>query len=152
MRKQKMITSNWIDEENARATELAKSGNTTNSRAPILVKNTKQPAPLRRIRSIYIQESHGLAFDKLVFEQKITKGNMWEVVERQDFSQQILPSLYRFERMAKVFFYNKFIAKVLIKLLPEMFICNALSGYLMPNLIESKVAVYYKHVLQKRNP
>ena len=87
-----------------------------------------------------------------LFEQKITKGNMWEVVERQDFSQQILPSLYRFERMAKVFFYNKFIAKVLIKLLPEMFICNALSGYLMPNLIESKVAVYYKHVLQKRNP
>ncbi|NDE19048.1 MAG: hypothetical protein EB000_01190 [Alphaproteobacteria bacterium] len=74
MRKQKMITNNWIDEENARATELVKTGNTTNSRAPLLIKNTKQPTPIRRIRSIYIQESHGLAFDKLVFEQKITKG------------------------------------------------------------------------------
>ena len=74
MRKQKMITNNWIDEENARATELVKTGNTTNSRAPLLIKNTKQPTPIRRIRSIYIQESYGLAFDKLVFEQKITKG------------------------------------------------------------------------------
>ena len=69
-----MITNNWIDEENARATELVKTGNTTNSRAPLLIKNTKQPTPIRRIRSIYIQESYGLAFDKLVFEQKITKG------------------------------------------------------------------------------
>ena len=69
-----MIANNWIDEENARATELVKTGNTTNSRAPLLVKNTKQPTPIRRIRSIYIQESHGLAFDKLVFEQKIAKG------------------------------------------------------------------------------
>ena len=69
-----MITNNWIDEENARATELVKTGNTTNSRAPLLIKNTKQPTPIRRIRSIYIQDSHGLSFDKLVFEQKITKG------------------------------------------------------------------------------
>jgi hypothetical protein len=69
-----MIVNNWIDEENARATELVKTGNTTNSRAPLLVKNPKQPTPIRRIRSIYIQESHSLAFDKLVFEHKITKG------------------------------------------------------------------------------
>ena len=38
-----MIVNNWIDEENARATELVKTGNTTNSRAPLLVKNPKQP-------------------------------------------------------------------------------------------------------------
>ena len=58
MRKQKMIANNWIDEENARATELVKTGNTANSRAPLLIKNPKQPTPIRRIRSIYIQESH----------------------------------------------------------------------------------------------
>lgn len=74
MRKQKIMTNNWIDEENARATELAKTGTTTNTNAPLLVKNTKKTAPVRHIKSIYIQDSYSLAFDKLVFEQKIAKG------------------------------------------------------------------------------
>lgn len=68
------MTDNWIDEENARASELVKTGNTTNNNAPLLVKTTKKPAPARHIKSVYIQDSHSLAFDKLVFEQKIAKG------------------------------------------------------------------------------
>lgn len=74
MRKQKIMTNNWIDEENARANELAKTGTTANNNAPLLVKTTKKPAPVRSIKSIYIQDSYSLAFDKLVFEQKIAKG------------------------------------------------------------------------------
>ena len=74
MRKQKIMTNNWIDEENARASELAKTGATTNNNAPLLVRTTKKPAPVRHIKSIYIQESHSIAFDKLVFQQKIAKG------------------------------------------------------------------------------
>ena len=68
------MTNNWIDEENARASELAKTGATTNNNAPLLVRTTKKTTPVRHIKSIYIQESHSLAFDKLVFEQKIAKG------------------------------------------------------------------------------
>lgn len=69
-----MKSNNWIDEENARANELAKTGTTTNDKAPLLVKEIKKVAPARHIKSIYIQESHSLAFDKLAFEQKIAKG------------------------------------------------------------------------------
>ncbi len=68
------MTNNWIDEENARASELARTGNTTNNNAPLLVKNIRKPAPVRHIKSIYIQDSYSLAFDKLVFQQKIAKG------------------------------------------------------------------------------
>ena len=68
------MTNNWIDEENARASELAKTGTTANNNAPLLVKTTPKNAPVRSIKSIYIQESYSLAFDKLVFEQKIAKG------------------------------------------------------------------------------
>lgn len=68
------MTNNWIDEENARASELAKTGTTANNNAPLLVKTIKKPAPTRHIKSIYIQDSYSLAFDKLVFEQKIAKG------------------------------------------------------------------------------
>ena len=74
MRKQKIMTNNWIDKENARARELVKTGTTANDKAPLLVKNTKKTPPIRHIKSIYIQESYSLAFDKLVFEQKIAKG------------------------------------------------------------------------------
>lgn len=68
------MTNNWIDEENARASELAKTGATTNNNAPLLVRTTKKTTPVRHIKSIYIQESHSIAFDKLVFQQKIAKG------------------------------------------------------------------------------
>jgi len=68
------MTDNWIDEENARATNLAKTGETMNNNAPRLLKATKKPSPVRYIRSIYIQDSYGKAFDKLVFEQKMVKG------------------------------------------------------------------------------
>lgn len=68
------MTNNWIDEENARASELAKTGATANNNAPLLVKTTKKPAPARHIKSIYIQDSYSVAFDKLVFQQKIAKG------------------------------------------------------------------------------
>jgi hypothetical protein len=68
------MTNNWIDEENARASELAKTRTTANNNAPLLVKTTPKNAPIRHIKSIYIQESYSLAFDKLVFEQKIAKG------------------------------------------------------------------------------
>ena len=74
MRKEKIMTNNWIDEENARASHLAKTGTTANDKAPLLVKTTKKPAPSRHIKSVYIQDSYSLAFDKLVFEQKIAKG------------------------------------------------------------------------------
>jgi hypothetical protein len=68
------MTNNWIDEENSRASQLAKTRATANDKAPLLVKTTKKPVPVRHIKSIYIQDSHSLAFDKLVFEQKIAKG------------------------------------------------------------------------------
>ncbi len=74
MRKEKIMTNNWIDEENARASELAKTGTTANNNAPLLVKTTKKTTPPRHIKSIYIQDSYSLAFDKLVFQQKIAKG------------------------------------------------------------------------------
>ena len=68
------MTNNWINEENARATNLAKTRETMNNNAPRLLKATKKPTPVRHIRSIYIQDAHGKAFDKLAFEQKMVKG------------------------------------------------------------------------------
>lgn len=71
------------------------------------------------------------------------------IIKEVNFSVNILPSLYRFEKLARIYFRNPLISKLANRLLPEMFIRNALSGYLMPELIKSEIAGYYMHILQK---
>jgi len=73
----------------------------------------------------------------------------FNIIKEVNFSDNILPSLFRFERLAKIYFQNPILAKIANYLLPEMFIRNALSGYLMPELIKSEIAGYYMHILQK---
>ena len=68
------MSNNWIEEENERAKETAKTGQTTNSNAPRLVVFKKKVRPPRIIKNIYIQELYSRAFDKLVFSQKLQKG------------------------------------------------------------------------------
>jgi hypothetical protein len=68
------MTSNWIEEENARAKDLARTGGTSNNNAPRLVVSKKKVMPTRVVKNLYIQESHIRAFDKLVFSQKMQKG------------------------------------------------------------------------------
>lgn len=68
------MTSSWIEEENTRAKELAKTGGTSNNNAPRLIVSKKKVTPARVVKNLYIQESHIRAFDKLVFSQKMLKG------------------------------------------------------------------------------
>jgi hypothetical protein len=64
----------WINDENNRATDLAKTGETLNNQAPRLVAFKKKTTPLRMVKSIYIQKSHSQRFAKLAFDQKLQNG------------------------------------------------------------------------------
>ena len=68
------MISSWIEQENARAKDLAKTGGTSNNNAPRLIVSKKKVTPARVVKNLYIQESHIRAFDKLVFSQKMLKG------------------------------------------------------------------------------
>jgi hypothetical protein len=68
------MASSWIEEENARAKDLAKTGGTSNNNAPRLILSKKKVTPARVVKNLYIQESHIRAFDTLVFSQKMLKG------------------------------------------------------------------------------
>lgn len=88
-------------------------------------------------------------FDTLQsFNVKI-KNIGFAVLEEKNLSQNILPTLFKFERLASKFFKYKFLQKLLKAILPEKVIRNAFSGYLMPNLIEDEIALYIKHILKK---
>lgn len=88
-------------------------------------------------------------FNKL--ENLRTEAEMsgFKIVKEVNFSDSILPSLFRFEKLANIYFQNPISSKLVNHMLPEMFIRNALSGYLMPELIKSKIAGYYMHILQR---
>lgn len=74
----------------------------------------------------------------------------FEIIEKENLSNNILPTVRRFERLSLIFFRNKSFGKVVKTLLPGMFVRNSISGYLMPVLLENKIAVYYKHILEKK--
>jgi len=96
----------------------------------------------------------GMSVDKFynieTFEQ-LAKSAKLELVKKINFSEQILSSLYRFEKLAKLYFENKAISYIVNMFLPEMFIRNSLAGYLMPDLIKNDLAGYYMHIFKKQN-
>lgn len=95
----------------------------------------------------------GMSVDKFHnvadFEQ-LAESTKLKLVNKIDYSKQILPSLYRFEKLAKVYFEHKTISRIVNKILPEMFIRNSLAGYLMPDLIKNGLAGYYMHIFKKQ--
>ena len=72
----------------------------------------------------------------------------FEIEEEVDYSQEILPSLYRFQKMSKWFFKYPAVAKILKTVSKEVW-GNSIAGYLMPEIIETRICKYYLHVLRK---
>lgn len=69
--------------------------------------------------------------------------NMFKVVFEEDDSFEILPTLRRFEKDARILLsLPNFLSKIILKVFPSEFTYNAIAGYLMPDLIESKIASY----------
>jgi ubiquinone/menaquinone biosynthesis C-methylase UbiE len=83
------------------------------------------------------------------FVEKASKIRL-DVVENEDLSEEILPTVRRFEQKAKIFFKLQIFAKVLLRVLPTKFSYNIISGYLFPTLIEEKLFSYHYTLLQKR--
>lgn len=84
------------------------------------------------------------------FENEIQKVGL-EILEKEDVTEKIVPNVKRFERLAKIFFSLGLLSKLITKIFPDIFVRNTLSAYLMLNLLEDGVAVYYKHILTKRD-
>lgn len=82
------------------------------------------------------------------FEDMVKKSN-FTLLERKDFSQQIMPSLRRFEKLALIFYKYPLLARIIKAIFPYGLTKNSIAGLLMPTLIQERIACYYLHVLQK---
>ncbi|MCX6794627.1 MAG: class I SAM-dependent methyltransferase [Candidatus Falkowbacteria bacterium] len=95
---------------------------------------------------------HGMAVDKFhkLNDLRITAEKAGFLIKKEmDLSDQIFPTMRRFEKLAERYFKHPFLSKIINFLLPEMFIRNSLAGYLMPELVKSKIAGYYMHIFEK---
>ena len=69
-----------MDEENNRAKDLAKTGQTVNATAPKLARVAPR-APARKQKAFYIQEQHANAFEALAFELRKSGTKAPELAE-----------------------------------------------------------------------
>lgn len=74
----------------------------------------------------------------------------FDVEKEEDFTKNIFPTLYRFEKLANCLFFNVWIGKIITKVVSEEFAKNAIAGYLMPDLVSLGLAKYYLSVCTRK--
>lgn len=89
------------------------------------------------------------SFDFIDDFEKVIKKSNFSIIAKKDLSQEIMPSLKRFERIALIFYKLPLVANLIKFLLPQDLVKNSVAGLLMPTLIQEKIACYYMHVLKK---
>lgn len=94
----------------------------------------------------------GLALKKFEnyydFRKKIIKSG-FKIVYEKDASRNVLPTFKRMEWFARAFFKISFLAKLIAKIFPEEFVLNVNSGYLLKDMIISKIMCYKITILRK---
>ncbi len=75
----------------------------------------------------------------------------FEVLHEDDFSQNVMPTMRKFERLGRKFFHHPRLARVLASIVPKEIINNAVTGYLMPTAMERGLYSYMVTVLEKQS-
>jgi ubiquinone/menaquinone biosynthesis C-methylase UbiE len=86
-----------------------------------------------------------------VYQDVINKAKKagFTLLEDEDVSKYILPTLKRFELLASFALILPIAAKLAVKILPQLFTYNTISGYLLPEFIKLNFGGYYITVLKK---
>lgn len=85
------------------------------------------------------------------FKSKLLKSG-FRILEEEDASKLITPTLKKFETQAKLYFkIPPFILKIINKFFPPIVMNNIIPGYLMPTLKELGVAKYMISVVSKED-
>ncbi len=73
----------------------------------------------------------------------------FKITHEENVSSYVVPTMERFSKLASIFFGFPRLARFVAKLLPKEFAYNAVSGFLMPELVKSGLAQYMITVLKK---
>jgi len=75
----------------------------------------------------------------------------FSITDVKDLTQCVLPSLFRFERLARFYFSYPVLARAVNTFVPHDVAKNIIHIILLPISVERQVGCYYSHVLQKDN-
>lgn len=89
------------------------------------------------------------SFDNVKDFEKIISGSNFALLEKEDLTQYVLPSMRRFEKLALRFYKYPLLTMFFKTILPEDLSKNSIAGLLMPMLMEQGIGCYYLHVLKK---
>jgi ubiquinone/menaquinone biosynthesis C-methylase UbiE len=89
-------------------------------------------------------------FDAISEWLEIAEANGFSISQNDDISTAIMPTLIRLHRFASKYFKYKTLSIILLKVLPENLIKNAIAGLLMPFSIMQKIQTYNRIILTKR--
>jgi SAM-dependent methyltransferase len=81
--------------------------------------------------------------------QKLVIDAGFEVEVTEDLGQSVLPTLKSLEKPASRFFKHPKLARLIKGLLPTYFVVNAISGYVMPDVVENNLCTYSLTIAKK---
>lgn len=81
--------------------------------------------------------------------QEIISRAGFHIIDEEDVSEYIIPTLENLARLAKKFVKLGFFGKIISKLLPKAFLFNVAPAYLMPTIMRDRIGEYKTTVLQK---
>lgn len=93
----------------------------------------------------------GLSCDKIesIDDVESYVRKEFAIIERKDFSQNVLPSVIRFNFIARLYFNNPAFARAVNALVPFDVVKNCIHLLLLPISIRREIGCYYLHVLKK---
>ena len=78
------------------------------------------------------------------------KNSKFKIMDEINWTENIFPSLIKFEKAAIKFFKLGFFAKIIIKIVPKEFSYNVISGYLMHDLFKNHKVYTYNATICKK--
>jgi ubiquinone/menaquinone biosynthesis C-methylase UbiE len=82
---------------------------------------------------------------------RVAKENGFEVVKVEDISYAVMPNVLKLQGLAKRYFKHKLLAKLLLAVLPNKLLKNAIAGLLIPATLQAKAQGYFQVVLRKQD-
>ena len=80
---------------------------------------------------------------------KIAVETRFKVISCENISEAIMPTLGRFQKLARSYFKYPLLSKILLGLFPREMIMNSIAGLLMPVTVHNRAQGYYKIILEK---
>ena len=95
---------------------------------------------------------HGMAVSRFeIYDEfrQTARNAGFEIAEEDDLSMAAIPTCTRFERLARAYFKAPWLARAIANVFPAAFLYNAVTGYVLAEMLRQRVLTYGLTVLRK---